>query len=94
MYDKAGPVIQGFAGTFARKKIYDLEKQMFENGATKEQAQSIRPEKGQDPAIRMMQIMLSGLKDMLQYVELEFSYNDNGEITDFSYQFKDKSQAG
>ena len=82
------------AGGFSRKKIYDLERDAFAKGATKEQAKSLRPLEGQDASIRMMQIMLSGFKEMLQYAEIKCECDEHGTITDFTYELKNTGETG
>lgn len=94
LYEKLPLIAQGFISKFARDKIYAMEKDMYAKGATKEEAQFLRPAKGQDASLRMAEIMLAGFKEMSKYAEIQCQCNEYGEITDFSYQLKDKSQAG
>lgn len=94
MYAKLPTAGRAMASGFARKKILDMEREAYEKGATKEEAKMLRPAQGQDASLRMMEIMLSGMRELLQYVEIKCECNEYGEITDFSYQLKDKSQTG
>lgn len=82
-------------GTMARKKLYDMEREAFGKGASADDAKAFRPDKNQDPAIKLALVMVSALKVMLDASETEIglSSNDNAEITDFTFQHKDTSEA-
>lgn len=86
--------VQAMGNGFARKKILDMEKEAYQKGATKDEAKTLRPAQGQDASVRMMEIMLSGMRELLKYAEIKCECNEHGEITDFSYELKDQSQAG
>lgn len=43
----------------ARKMLYDFEKKAIENGADKEDAKKLRPDKNESPLTKMLAIMLT-----------------------------------
>lgn len=77
----------------ARKKLMDMEQEIFERTGSKEQALQIRPPKGADYATHLANIVLSGAKEALQnYAEIRLECDNNGSITDFTYQLKDTGE--
>lgn len=78
----------------ARKKLLDMEQEILQKTGSKEQALLLRPPKGKDYAIHFADIILGGAKEALEYAEIRLKCDNNGSITDFSYEFKDQGQAG
>lgn len=96
IYGKLPSTIQAFAGTMARKKLYDMEREAYGKGASKEDCIAFRPAKNEDPVLRLGTLMTVVAKEALKDVEIEVSLirNDNAEISDISVKYQDKSQTG
>lgn len=92
--NKMPPMIMAMIETFARNKLYELEKQIIKDGGTKEDALILRPDKGQNPSTKLLIILLAALKDMSKYAEVGLRTDGNGTISDFSYKFEDTSKTG
>lgn len=91
---KLDPMIGMMAGTFARKKLYDLEKQLYDKGATKEEAQSVRPAKNEDPLLKLLKIVIGGTKEFLTDVEFAIATDGNEQITDITIKLPNQSKTG
>lgn len=80
----------------ARKKLYDMEREAYGKGASKEDCIAFRPAKNEDPVLRLGTLMTVVAKEALKDVEIEVSLirNDNAEISDISVKYQDKSQTG
>jgi hypothetical protein len=86
--------IAALADVYARKQLLDMERKAFAAGISKEDAKKIRPGDNETASEKLLGIMIAGLKDMLQYAEIGFITDNNGQITDFTYKLKDQSQTG
>lgn len=78
----------------ARKKLYDMEREAFGKGASADDAKAFRPAKGQDPTLKLAEIMAATAKVMLDASEIEIglSSNDNAEITNITLKYTDTSE--
>lgn len=93
VYEKLPGPAQNMLAIGARKKLMDMEQEVYQKTGSKEQALQLRPSKGADYALHLANIVLSGAKEALQnYAEIRLSTDHNGNITDFSYQLKDTGE--
>lgn len=95
VYNDLPVMVTTMVETFARKKLYDLERKSVEAGIPKElAAATYRPVAKQSPSGKMMEILSLAAKEIAKNVEIKLSSNNNGEIADLSYKYEDKSKAG
>lgn len=84
------------ASTMARKKLYDMEREAYGKGASKDDAKAFRPAPQQDAALKLAEVMIGAVKVFLENAEIEIgiSRDDHAEISDFTFQYKDTSETG
>jgi hypothetical protein len=93
VYNKVPVVVTTMVETFARKKLYEMEREAYKDGMSKEQAAlTFRPGEKQTPALKLMDMLFFGIKEIAKDVQAKFGTNNNGSITHLSYQYKDKSE--
>lgn len=93
-YSKLASPAQMIAGTFCRNKLYEMEKNAFANGSSKEDAAVFRPDKGQDPVHKMLVVLMAGILEFTNGTEIRLGSDDNAEITHISVKLPDQSKAG
>ena len=93
--EKLPAVAQAFISKMARDYLYSMEKKIYEATHNKQLAKTMRPAKKQDSIEKILELMIGGLKEeILPHATLGISTNNDGEITDFTFELPHKSQTG
>lgn len=81
---------------FARGRLFLLERKALAEGVAKEEILKLRPDKKkkEDYVDKLLPVILMGMKLILEDAKFQFNTDSNGTITDFVYEYKDKSKTG
>lgn len=93
-YNKLSGMLQGFLDQGSRLMLKEAERRAYENGASKEEAAMLRPQKGQDASVRYLQILVGGLKEIGKDAEIQFVTDGSSRIESFAWKSQNTGQGG
>lgn len=67
---------------FARKKLYDIERNLYEKGIEPEEAKKVRPKENQLHIERILELLIINGQELIRVnnVNLRFTKNNDGQI--------------
>lgn len=95
IFDKQKVAAQAFVDGAAREKLYQMEREAFEKGATVEECKSLRPVKGQGASMKLLEVLGEGVKIYLEREDYNLIIrSSDGQITSLAYSTTNQGQAG